>query len=76
MKVYIEIEMDSIEVVMGSAAFEHRARTSELHRILSMVASKVGDQLRRPDSLCDAPEAADKLLDINGNTVGSVRLEK
>ena len=39
----------------------------ELHRILCTVPPKVNNQL-------DAPEALYKLLDINGNTVGTLKV--
>lgn len=65
MKVTIEIEMDN-------ASFED-APISELRRVLLTVPTKVREQMRRKPSLCDAPEASDKLCDYNGNTIGSVR---
>jgi hypothetical protein len=74
MKLIIEIEMDNDAFdFVGGGEFN---AAHELSRILRDVPNKMVAQLRRPASLCDAPEAADKLLDINGNTVGSVRLEK
>ena len=67
MKVTLEINCDG-------AAFDEDP-IGEIRRILSKAPMKVLNQLRRPESLCDAPEASDKLLDINGNTVGFVRVE-
>ena len=48
----------------------------ELARILGTVPDKVREQLAREPTLCNAPEAADKLRDINGNTVGFVRIKR
>lgn len=36
------------------------------------ILRKIREQTSRPPALCNAPEAADKILDYNGNTVGSV----
>lgn len=70
MKVVIEIEMTN------SAFDDGYGGLKELHRLLELAVQKVGQQLGRPMSICDAPEAADKLLDFNGNTVGSVVVER
>jgi len=65
----------TIEINMDNAAFDGPL-CGELSRILSSVTRKVESQLERsPECICDAPEIDDKLLDINGNTVGSVRLQ-
>lgn len=67
MKLKVTIDMDNdafVEDPMG-----------ELERILWTVRNKVERQLcRAEDCLCDAPEIDDKLLDINGNTIGKVVL--
>jgi len=68
MKLTINIDLDN-------AAFEDHM-IDELGRVLRSCVSKTIEQLERPDSLCDHPEAADKLLDLNGNTVGSIQLRK
>jgi len=69
MKVTIELSMDN-------AAFEENP-TLELSRIMETVTGKVARQLQREDGcLCIADEIDDKLMDINGNTVGFVKLEK
>jgi len=66
MKIEITIDTDN-------AAFEDDP--GELRRILDTVTAKVTSQLaREPGCVCDAPEIDDKLLDINGNTVGRVRV--
>jgi hypothetical protein len=69
MKIIIEIECDN-------AAFEGGNRWRELKRILAEVPRKVAEINRRKPCLCDAPEASDKLLDINGNTVGKITVQK
>lgn len=63
-----------IEIEMKNAAFEGDP-TPEVTRILAQACSKIAEQLEREPTICTAPEASDKLLDINGNTVGSVRVE-
>lgn len=70
MRICIEINCDS------AALFEDDDHVDEveLHRILCSVPPKVNQQLERPPCLCDAPEAADKLLDINGNTIGTLKV--
>lgn len=63
----------TVKINMDNDAF---CDASELGRILSLVESKVQRQMGRSEAtVCDAPEVDDKLLDINGNTVGSVKLE-
>jgi hypothetical protein len=66
MKVIIEIECDN-------AAFEDDFY-KEFKRILRAVPEKVAAQAHRKHSICNAPEIADVLIDINGNTVGSVKV--
>lgn len=66
MKVQIEIELDN-DAFNGNLL-------GELRRILLTVPTKVKAQLQRPASICQAPEASDKLLDINGNTIGKITL--
>jgi len=64
-----------IEVECQGAAFDNFEY--EIHRILNQAEHKILQQRdREPATICDAPEAADKLLDVNGNTVGTVRYEK
>lgn len=48
----------------------------ELTRILGTIPGKIEKQLSREPCLCEAPEAADKLLDLNGNTVGWVTVKR
>ena len=64
----------TITVFTGSSAFGSGVEDlcHELSRILSGCPDKVAEQLSRPDCLCDHPEAADVLLDINGNNTGSI----
>lgn len=68
MKVTLEINMDN-------AAFEDNP--FELRSLLLIAATKVENQMMRDENvICIAPEADDKILDSNGNTVGFVKLEK
>lgn len=64
----------TIEVEMNNDAFDDGFNgLRELHRLLNLAVEKVGDQMSRSPSLCNHPESADKLLDKNGNTVGTVQ---
>lgn len=66
----------TIEIEMSNAAFQENP-TLELSRTMDTVAGKVSRQLQREDGcICVALEIDDKLKDINGNTVGFVKLEK
>ncbi len=61
----IRIEFDTT-----NAAFE---APGEIDRILLQARDKIQrQQMRAPATHCDAPEAADVLMDSNGNTVGRV----
>jgi hypothetical protein len=54
----------------GSGRFYH-----ELYRILRKVTRKVrGIRSRVSNCLCTAPEADDVLLDVYGNTVGTIQV--
>lgn len=70
MKVKIEVEIDC-----ENAAFDPDP-LPEIHRLLVQLPWKVRAILARPDAVCDAPEADDKLIDLNGNTVGSFKVER
>ena len=62
----------SIEINCDSAALQDNLE-DELQRILDTVVMKVLAQLERDGRcICTAKESADKLLDINGNTVGTL----
>ena len=65
MKVVVMFETDS-------AAFEELF--PEIGQLFAQAQRKLARQLMRIPSLCDAPEADDVLLDLNGNTVGSVKI--
>ena len=55
----------------------HDNLIGELTRILGTVPEKVAKQLERDGRcICEALEGADKLRDINGNTVGTVFIER
>ena len=63
-----------IEVDMSNDAFVEDP-LGELVRVLSTVVNKVRNQRDRdPRCICDAPEIDDVLKDVNGNTVGSIKL--
>jgi hypothetical protein len=65
-----------IEVDCKNAAL-HENLEVELRRILNTATDKVLRQLERDDRcICEALESDDKLLDINGNTVGFLKLER
>ena len=65
-----------ITIDYRGAALED-APTEELRRLLSTVPAKVEAQLARaPGCVCTTPESVDKLLDSNGNTVGTVVLTR
>jgi hypothetical protein len=66
-KVYIEFDTDN-------ACFEDNFEGSLMH-VLTEAALKIPQQMIREPSLCKHPESADILMDINGNTIGCVRLE-
>lgn len=67
MRILIEIDCN------GSAL--HSDIIGELGRILSTVPGKIEQQLERDGRcICFAKEAADKLIDINGNTVGTLEI--
>lgn len=69
MKIIIEIEMDN-------DAFAEYPEI-ELRSVLNTIPSKFNRiRMRSADCICAALEADDKLLDINGNTVGRITLEK
>lgn len=68
MKVFIEFECDNADF---EDSFEGALRC-----VLSSCITKVLKQRSRSASVCTAPEAADKLYDVNGNTIGYVRLLK
>jgi hypothetical protein len=63
-----------IEIDCGNAAL-HDDPPNELRRILATVPGKVAAQLERDGRcICEALESADMLKDINGNTVGTVKI--
>lgn len=66
MKIEIEIEI-TVEL--------HNNFPGELTRLLSTIPAKITKQLERNGRcICEALESDDKLLDINGNTVGHLRM--
>jgi hypothetical protein len=67
MDIRIEINCDDDEL--------HSNFSNELPRILGTIPEKILSQLIRDGRcLCTALESSDKLLDINGNTVGTVKV--
>jgi hypothetical protein len=69
MKITIEFETDN-------AAFEGELFGGELKKVLNQARLKVLRQRHRPPALCEHLESMDKLLDTNGNTVGTVEVKK
>jgi len=64
-----------IEIDCNDAAL-HDNLTDELARILNTIPQKIWNQLERDGRcICEALESDDKLLDINGNTVGRIAIE-
>jgi len=58
----------------SNAAFDNFE--AELRQVFAQAQEKVLAQMeRKPGCLCDTPEAADKILDTNGNTVGNLVVE-
>ncbi len=69
MRITIEFECDN-------AAFEDDF-DGAVRRTLAQARTKIAAQkLRDQDAICKHPEHIDKLLDINGNTIGTVALER
>ncbi len=66
MKVYIEFDTDN-------TCFEDNFEGSLTH-VLAKAALKIQKHVAYKRCVV-LPEATDKLLDVNGNTIGSVRLE-
>lgn len=68
MKIFIELE------TKGAAFAENFY--GALTYVLDQLPEKVLEQKQRdPRTLCTSPEAADKLLDVNRNTVGRLWVE-
>lgn len=65
-----------IEFDCNNSAFDGDGFCFELKSILQQAVQKIIAQSNRSPCLCAWPESADKLLDTNGNTVGTVILEK
>jgi hypothetical protein len=86
MKIIIELETDNDALdhnnttalyglssnFLWSKSDQHGHLYTEIHRILKEAVEKIREQRRRLPCICTALESADKLLDINGNTVGSI----
>jgi hypothetical protein len=65
-----------IEFTCDSASFADEFEAS-LTVALQQARRKVLRQMVRPGTcVCTAPEADDKILDVNGNTIGTVVVEK
>ena len=64
-----------ITIDCSNAAFNDEPMP-EIERILRTVTRKLASQLGRDSGcICTTPESADKLLDSNGNTVGSLVID-
>ena len=69
MKVVIEIDCKNSAL--------HDDFETELPRILNTIPQKIYNQLERDGRcICEAMESDDKLLDYNGNTVGTIQVIK
>lgn len=67
----IRIEIDCKDAALHDDIYE------ELKRILATIPDKIVEQLERDGRcICIALESADKLFDINGNTVGTVEITR
>jgi hypothetical protein len=66
----IKIEFDT-----NNAAFEGDL-FKEVGQVFAQAQRKLAAQLARSPSLCKHPESVDKLLDTNGNTVGSLEVTR
>jgi hypothetical protein len=67
----------TITINTDNDAFQHGGLYVELRRILSTCVEKIKEQRSRSLTCkCDAPEAADVLIDINGNTVGEIMVTR
>lgn len=77
MKVIIEFECDN-DAFVGDDDWEQDLIDTfytEVGNVLEQAREKIVEQRRREDGcVCTALESADKLLDSNGNTVGTVRV--
>ena len=69
MKVVIEFEITG-------TAFEDDLG-GQLYDFGAQITSKILAQMARdPSVVCDALEVDDKLIDLNGNTVGTIKVEE
>lgn len=59
-----------------NAAFQDGGIYYELRKILRDAERKIQEQLERPPCRCTHPESSDKLLDSNGNTVGTLEVKE
>ena len=66
----------TIKFDTDNAAFEDEP-VAEVDRVLKQAKRKIFEQLGRdPRAVCNAPEAADYLYDINGNQIGMLTVTK
>ncbi len=59
-----------------NSAFDGADFYPEVRRVFKQARKKVQQLRERRPVLCSAPEAADLLKDSNGNTVGTVKIER
>lgn len=64
----------TIKINTDNDAFRGSGFYPELRRCFEQAVRKIHEQRKRPPAKCTAAESADKILDSNGNTVGSVEL--
>ncbi len=65
----------SLEFETNTAAFG-RAWAMAVRSVLLQASRKAAVLRRRKAVLCTAPEEEDKLRDINGNTIGWIKVEE
>ena len=66
----------SIVFSTDNAAFKDCGFMTECCKILDQAMDKIKAQRKRQRCLCTALESADKLLDTNGNTVGTLTIKE
>ncbi len=73
----VTIEFDCSNAAFSGEDFSDDLFLEEVSHILAQADWKIRSQFYRPPaSVCTAPESADKLIDSNGNTVGTVILKR
>lgn len=80
MKVIIEFECNNAQFhpAEEKPSIDYRLHVLDnaIDWVLHKARGKLGNQFLRTDSLCTHDESDDVLLDISGNRIGTVKLEK